>query len=79
MLRFLSIGKVASIAFINKRINWRMKMKLTEQIKACFARVSKLNPHLGDTQLVDMVYQELFGAYTGTEVDKRNYFLCKSN
>jgi hypothetical protein len=53
-------------------------MKTSTQIKLALARIVALNPHLGDTQVSDMVYQAVFGAYDGSELAKRNYALCKA-
>ena len=53
-------------------------MKISTQISIALARTVALNQHLTDTQVSDMVYQAVFGAYDGSEVAKRNYALCKA-
>jgi hypothetical protein len=36
-----------------------------------------LNPHMNDVQVGDYIFFRVFGAYRGTEADRRHMALCQ--
>ena len=53
-----------------------MVKTLQEQIRAAHAECDRRNPHFSPTQARDWVYQRVFGAFDGSEKDRRNLALC---
>ena len=52
-------------------------MKVEKQIEQAIEVWAKKNPHFGVEQLMDMVFFQVFGAWNGTETDKRNMALIR--
>ena len=48
-----------------------------KQIADAHVECERLNPHFTTAQAVDWVFTKIFGEFQGTELDKRNYALCK--
>jgi hypothetical protein len=51
--------------------------RTTSLIASTAAQVILNNPHFTDAQVQQMTFQLVFGAYNGTEADRRNMYLCR--
>lgn len=52
------------------------KITIAAKIEAAHIECERLNPHFTPEQSRDWVYQSVFGAFTGSEADRRNLALC---
>jgi hypothetical protein len=51
-------------------------MKVKQKIEMAHSTCARLNPHFSRAQARDWVYFQVFGAYNGSEKDRRNLALC---